>query len=311
LSRSGPTTITRASGAWARTASAARSSSVRPPTRNPGLSAPPILWAAPPARITASRGGGPLRALVAPRWCAPVWCSALDTDHLAQVCDDLHQVGLCFDDRLQVLVGTGDLVHDPDVLTAFHATGLGEQVPARERLAGLGPAHTSARPVRSGVVGGRVAQSTHDVDTRGHTARDDPQVAPARADGPLTGDQDVHALVGLLGHVVVVAGDPLHEIGAGDLFGQCPAGQCHHDLAVAACVCLGPEEVAPVGVHLGGSCNEDRQVPVGQVLVVRQLLGPGDVVVGQLLADVSGAGVQYQPHDAVTVQTHFEEVVAT
>src|SRR5699024_2304565 len=138
LSRSGPTTITRASGAWARTASAARSSSVRPPTRNPGLSAPPILWAAPPARITASRGGGPLRALVAPRWCAPVWCSALDTDHLAQVCDDLHQVGLCFDDRLQVLVGTGDLVHDPDVLTAFHATGLGEQVPARERLAGLG-----------------------------------------------------------------------------------------------------------------------------------------------------------------------------
>src|SRR5699024_7896546 len=141
--------------------------------------------------------------------------------------------------------------------------------------------------------------------------RDDPQVAPARADGPLTGDQDFHALVGLLGHVVVVAGDPLHEIGAGDLFGQCPAGQCHHDLAVAACVFLGPEEVAPVGVHLGGSCNEDRQVPVGQVLVVRQLLGTGDVVVGQLLADVSGAGVQYQPHDAVTVQTHFEEVVAS
>src|SRR5699024_11600122 len=116
-----------------------------------------------PAQISAYEGVGTICAPVVPRWVgAPLCCSALDTDHLTQVCDDLHQVGLCFDDRLQVLVGTGDLVHDPDVLTAFHTTGLGEQVPARERLAGLGPAHTSARTGRGGDVGGRVAKSTHE-----------------------------------------------------------------------------------------------------------------------------------------------------
>jgi hypothetical protein len=46
-------------------------------------------------------------------------CSAFDADDLAEVGHDLDQVGLGGHDRLQVLVGTGDLVQHPGVLTAL------------------------------------------------------------------------------------------------------------------------------------------------------------------------------------------------
>src|SRR6185503_387407 len=54
--------------------------------------------------------------------------SALDADDLLQVGDDFDQVGLGGDDRVDVLVGGGDLVDDAGVLAGLDAGGLGDQV---------------------------------------------------------------------------------------------------------------------------------------------------------------------------------------
>ncbi len=54
---------------------------------------------------------------------APRRGSALDAQHLAQRVDDLDEIGLGRHDRVDVLVGHGDLVDHALVLSALHALG--------------------------------------------------------------------------------------------------------------------------------------------------------------------------------------------
>jgi len=71
--------------------------------------------------------------------------------------------------------------------------------------------------------------------------------------------------------------------------------QSHHDRPVVLRVLLSPVQIVLVRRHLRSFRNEHREVTVDQALVVREFLCNTDVVLGQLLADVSGAGVQHQP----------------
>jgi hypothetical protein len=111
---------------------------------------------------------------------------------------------------------------------------------------------------------------------------DDPEVAAARADRALAGDEQLLAAVLLLRHVVVVAGD--HLAPAAALLAEPPRHHVlrerHHDGTVAARVLLRPEQVVAVGVHLGGAGDEHREVAVRKILVVGELAGGLDVVLG-------------------------------
>ena len=171
-------------------------------------------------------------------------------------------------------------------------------------------------------VGCRVSQAAHDVRAGTHRPRDDSEVAGTRPDRALAGDQDVDPVVHLLGHVVVVAGD------------RCPEGhrrsarreglpddalqEREHHRPVAVRVLLRPEQVSPVGGHLGRVRDEHGEVAVGQARVVRERPGPLDVGLRQLVTDPARPRVQHEPHrgvvDRLAVRTGLEadldEVVA-
>ena len=86
--------------------------------------------------------------------------------------------------------------------------------------------------------------------------------------------------------------------------------EIEHRFPVLHRIALRPEQVAPVLVHLPGAGEEHRQVPVGQVLVVRELLRPLDVDLRQRLADVAAAGVQHHPHPVLGIEAELDEVVS-
>src|SRR5262245_29666557 len=127
--------------------------------------------------------------------------SALDADHLTQVGDHLDEVVLAGDHLGDVLVGTGDLVDDTGVLAALDALGLSDKVLGGELAPRLGPGHAPPGTVARGAERVLVAQPTHDKRARAHRTRDDAQIAAAGADRALAGHQQVHATVGLLGHI--------------------------------------------------------------------------------------------------------------
>ena len=85
--------------------------------------------------------------------------------------------------------------------------------------------------------------------------------------------------------------------------------EMQHRLAVRARVPLRPEQVAAVLLHLPRAREEDGEVAVGQVAVVRQLLRPPDVDFRQRFADVPRPGMEHQPDAVLGVQAQLEEVV--
>src|SRR5882724_6956442 len=234
----------------------------------------------------------------------------LHAEDLAQLGHDLDQVLLVLHHLLDQLVGAGDLVEHARILAALDALGLGFQVLDREAPPGFAPAHPPAGSVRGALEALRVPQSADDVAAGPHAAGNDAQVPLAGADGPLAGDQDLLAEMRLLRDVVVMAEDGLRELHLGAELPDHRSVQVEHRLPVLHRVPLRPEEVAPVLVHLPGAGEKDGQVPIGQVLVVRQLLRPLDVDLCQRLADVPAAGVEHHPDALVRVQTQLDEVVA-
>ena len=81
--------------------------------------------------------------------------------------------------------------------------------------------------------------------------------------------------------VVVVA---LHRVGEAHVGAEPPQDvliEVEHRLAVRARVPLRPEQVAPVLLHLIRTRQEDGQVAVGEIAVVRELLRAPDVNFGE------------------------------
>src|SRR5688500_922205 len=75
----------------------------------------------------------------------------------------------------------------------------------REPLAGLGPRHPAARAVAAALKALLVTEPAHDERSRTHAARDDAELALARADSALARDEDGLAEVPFARHVVVMA----------------------------------------------------------------------------------------------------------
>ncbi|OLL89030.1 hypothetical protein Ae356Ps1_6311c [Pseudonocardia sp. Ae356_Ps1] len=237
--------------------------------------------------------------------------SALHAQHRAQAVLHPDQVGLLRHDRVEVLVRAGDLVDHAGVLAALDALGLGLQVGDRELPARRPPRHAAPGPVRRRPVGLLVPQPGHDERPGAHRAGDDPLAAALGGDGALAGHDELDAVVGLLGHVVVVAGHlRLEADRAAQRPDQCGIEQLDHHPAVEPRVLLCPVQVGPVGLHLRGAGEEHGQVAVGQLLVVRQRLGLLDVQVGQDVADPPRPGVQHQPDPVVTVEAELHEVIS-
>ena len=117
-----------------------------------------------------------------------------------------------FDDRLEVLVGAGDLVDHAGVLAALHSRGLSGQVVEGEGPLGLRPRHPAAGAVGRGAVRRLVAEAAYDVRAGAHRTRDQAVLARAGPDRALAGHDQVDAVVGLLRHVIVVRGDLLAEL---------------------------------------------------------------------------------------------------
>ena len=184
-----------------------------------------------------------------------------------------------------------------------------------ELTAGPAPGVGAPGTVRRGVQGELAAQALDDVRRGAHRARDQARLARTGGDGALAREPHLPAEVLLALGVVVVAVDllqPLHP-GAGPPLeaGHHPV---HHLLAVEQRVGLRPAHLAHVVVELVGALLEVGQValvvgqpdPEGAAPVARD----PDVVLGDLVADAAGAGVQEQPDRPVLVARHLEEVVA-
>ena len=163
-----------------------------------------------------------------------------------------------------------------------------------------------------GVEGAGVALAPHDVAAGAHGAGDQAQLTVASLDCALAGDQDVLPEVVLALGEVVMALDALHflEVAAAVLEDLDDA--LHHLLAVEQGEFLGPVQVGHVVVEFGGVLHQVGQVGVGQVDVplLHQLLGDGDMVGGDAVADAARAGVEEGPGVVLLVQHDFDEVVA-
>ena len=116
----------------------------------------------------------------------------------------------------------------------------------------------------------------------------------------------------LLG-VVVVALHPLqladrlaHEVG------EALHDAVHHLVAVGQRVVLRPAQLPDVGPELVGALHQIRQVEVGQgdPPLLHRLPGDADVMLRDLVAHAARARVQEQPHPALFVGGHLDEVVA-
>src|SRR6185503_20722284 len=95
------------------------------------------------------------------------------------------------------------------VLAAENARGLLREVARGEGLLRLGAAHAPARAVRGGLEALRRALAAHDVGPGAHAARDDAELALARAYRALARHPHILPIVVLALHVIVMAIDDL------------------------------------------------------------------------------------------------------
>src|SRR5271163_4727230 len=98
---------------------------------------------------------------------------------------DLDEIGLRRHYSIDVLVRHRRLVDDTNVLAALDAGCRLLMVFDRETALRLGARHGTSRTVAAGMERVRIALAAHDVGTRPHRARDDAQIALARAHRPL------------------------------------------------------------------------------------------------------------------------------
>src|SRR5262249_28197212 len=136
--------------------------------------------------------------------------SSLHAHDLTQRVDDLDEVALRRHHRVDRLVRARRLVQHGVVLAALDALRRGRVVRERERPARLVARHPAPGAVAAAVEALRIALAAHDVGARTHAARNDAELARARADRTLARHEHVLAIVVLARDVIVVAVHGLH-----------------------------------------------------------------------------------------------------
>jgi len=111
---------------------------------------------------------------------------------------------ICAQHLIDRLVHARDLVEPPRSFGTRPRRLRRQVVPVNSFLPWT--AHPAPRPCEAELARGRVAQPAHDVRAGAHRTRDDPD-SPAPADRALAGTSSSSPSVGLLRHVVVMAGD--------------------------------------------------------------------------------------------------------
>src|SRR5262245_2014073 len=104
---------------------------------------------------------------------------------------DLDEIALRVHDGVDVLVSRRRLVDDVQVLAALDALRRHDVLVYREPLARLRARHPAAGAVATAQEALRVAEAADDVRARAHAARDDPELASARAHGAFARDEHV------------------------------------------------------------------------------------------------------------------------
>src|SRR6266446_2559661 len=168
---------------------------------------------------------------------------SLDTNHLVQSVDVLHQIALRRHYRFDGLVGRGRFIDDLGVLTAFdarrHALVVFHGEPPLRFRAG----HRAPGPVAAAHETLHVPFAAHNIGTRSHAAGNDAHVAFACAHRALACHQDVLAVVAVERYVVVVTIDGLQLRDEGPHFAGITDRAndlLHHQVAVPACKILRP-----------------------------------------------------------------------
>src|SRR6266496_1716386 len=239
--------------------------------------------------------------------------STFDAHHLLQRVHDFDQIGLVCHHLFDVLVSRRDLVEHALVLAAFDALRLRDEVRARKAAFGFAPAHAATGPVGAGAERLRVAFAEHDVGARAHAARDDAELAFARADRALARDVDALAEVLLLLDVVVVAVDRfVRRLELRKIAAQGAEDEAHHLAPVGESVVLRPTHRVDVVVEELRALAEPGEIAVGKVDVGFQhrLARRGDEIPAYAVADASTARVQHHPQVLAFVEAELDEVIA-
>ena len=185
----------------------------------------------------------------------------------------------------------------------------------RDLLTRGGPAHDPARTMAAAVEALRVAEPAHDVAARTHAAGNDAQLAGARTDCALAGDQQFLTAVRFLLHVVVVAVHrQLFQLELRQAVAHFRQHPRHHRLAVFAGVILRPRHRFHVLIEQRLVLHEECEVLVGQMKAqhaVGQLLTrPLDEIGADQVAGAARAAVQHHPDRIGFVQADLDEVIA-
>src|SRR5262249_45220525 len=142
------------------------------------------------------------------------------------------------------------------------------------------------------------ALAANDVRARAHAARDDAELALARADRALAGDVDALAEMRLLLDVVVVAVDRfVRRLESRQFAPQRAEDQLHHLAPVGERVVLRPAHRVDVVVERPGALVEPREVAVGKmnVALLHRLARLRDEILADAVAYAAASRVQHHP----------------
>src|SRR6266581_990079 len=238
--------------------------------------------------------------------------STFDAHHLLQRVHDFDQIGLVGHHLLDVLVSRRDLVEHALVLAAFDTLRLRDEVRAREAALRFTPAHSAPGAVSAGAQRLGVALAAHDVGARAHAARDDAELARARADRALARDVDALAEVLLLLHVVVMAVDRLVcRLKLRKIAAQGAEDELQYFAPVGKRVVLRPTHRLDVVVEEFRAFAEPGEIAVGKVDValLRLPARRGYEIPADAVADAAAARVQHHPQMPALVEAQLDEVI--
>src|SRR5688572_27352850 len=233
---------------------------------------------------------------------------------LLQRSHDLNEIALCMHDRVDILVRRWRLIDHIRVLTALDAGGRRRMLGNTEALTRFGARHTTSRAMAAALETLGVSESTHDVRTRAHAPRDNPELATARANRTFACNQHILAEVLLTRRVVVVT---VHrnvtERKRTNFATQYLENVLHHRATILRRVVLRPLHGLDVVVEVLRSLDQVSQVAVRQVdgvathILTREL----DERLTNDVADSTRTGMQHYPHRLLGIETDLDEVIST
>src|SRR5699024_11546229 len=242
------------------------------------------------------------------------WLCALEVQHRAQLVDDLDPIAGVRHDLIGGLIGIRALIRPRRARPVDDAGH-----PLVEILSGIALLRCPARKHPAGAVRGRpeslrVPPTAGDVRARTHASGDKAWATSFRVDRTLAG-QPQRAPVYLHGLGVVVVGVDALDFhcfllphGTGQLVDEA----IHHLLAVGKGERLRPVQFGDVLIEFRGALAQVGVIAVRQLdtRLGALLLGDADVLLRDLVAHSTGAGMQEAPDPAHFVDTQLNEVVA-